>query len=39
MAIDFQRIEQLNEIWRNTRPDAFDVSPDGMWKDETNPAI
>lgn len=39
MAVDFKRLEQLDKHWRTTKPEAFDVSPDGMWHDDINPAI
>lgn len=39
MSVDFDKIKELDKIWREEKPEAFDVSPDGMWKDEINPDI
>lgn len=39
MAVDFNRINKLDDLWRTTKQNSFDISPDVMWKDEINPKI
>jgi hypothetical protein len=39
MAVDFDKIKELDNLWRTQKPEAFDASPDGMWRDEINPDI
>ena len=39
MAVDFTRLAALDKYYRKEKPEAFDVSPDGMWHDDINPAI
>lgn len=39
MSVDFGKIKEMDKIWREQKPEAFDISPDGMWKDEINPDV